>query len=87
MSVHLTHSDEVFSVICEMLAEQLGITTSLSLETALHDTLGMDSLEVVELGVDLEKKLALTLSDEKLRACVTLGDLVTVVLAAEQAGE
>jgi acyl carrier protein len=87
MSVHLTRSDEVFSIICEMISAQLGISTPLEPETSLHDTLGMDSLEVVELGVDLEKKLALTLPDERLRACATLGDLVTVVLDAEQESE
>lgn len=83
MPVQLTQ-DRVFPIILETLLEQLGIQTSLSPQTALLDDLGMDSLEIVELGVALEKKLSLSFPDARFRACVTLGDIAEVVLAAEQ---
>lgn len=85
MSAIATH-DELFHIVAGILTAQLGINTPLSLETTLSENLGMDSIEIVELGVSLEQKLALSVSDAQLRTCITVEDICTVLqVATEQA--
>ncbi len=72
-------SSRVENIICE----QVGSDTSLSAETHLQDDLGMDSLELVELGVTLENEFSVSLPDADVRCCVTLSDVIQLVLRAE----
>jgi acyl carrier protein len=72
-------SSRVENIICE----QVGSDTSLSSETHLQDDLGMDSLELVELGVTLENEFSVPLPDADVRRCATLNDVIQLVLRAE----
>ena len=72
-------SSRVESIICE----QVGSDTSLSPETHLQDDLGMDSLELVELGVTLENKFGVSLPDADVRRCVTLSDVTQLIFRAK----
>ena len=67
----------------EIIRTQVGSDTDLSSETHLQDELGMDSLELVELGVALEKAFRLELPDADVRRCATVDDIVHLVLRAE----
>lgn len=83
MSMQLTH-ENVFPVLFEAVALQVGGDEALSSSTALQDDLGMDSLEVVELGVVLEKRFAIELPNAELRSCVTLDDVARLVMDTVQ---
>lgn len=83
MPAQLT-DDNVFPILFKAVTAQVGSGAALSSSTTLQDDLEMDSLEIVELGVALEKEFALVIPDAELRACVTLEDVARVVLAAGQ---
>lgn len=50
-------------------------------KTNLKKDLGMDSLDLLEISMNLEKDLDEVIPDEKLEKVVTFGDLVKVVNA------
>lgn len=66
--------------IAKMLAEQLGISQSkITLESKIVDDLGADSLDVVELLMQLEDETGKTIPDEDVSKIKTVGDLVEVL--------
>jgi len=79
--------EDVSARVEKIIQAQIGGDTVLSLETHLQDDLGMDSLELVELGIALEHAFAIKLSDAEIRRCVTLGDLVQLVCSVEPEGK
>lgn len=83
MFTQFTHQD-VFTTIVDTITEMLGTKSILFAETRLYDDLDMDSLEMVELGVILERKFAIKFSLAQIRSCTTLEDILNVVLEARQ---
>jgi acyl carrier protein len=73
----------VASRVEKIIRKQVGSDTSLSPETHLQDDLGMDSLELVELGVALENEFSVSIADADVRRCGTLSDVIHLVLRAE----
>lgn len=70
----------MFDKIAQMLAEQLGISQSkITLESKIVDDLGADSLDVVELLMQLEDETGKTIPDEDVSKIKTVGDLVEVL--------
>lgn len=70
----------MFDKIAEMLAEQLGIPQSkITLESRIVDDLGADSLDVVELLMQLEDATGKTVPDEEVTKIKTVGELVEVI--------
>ena len=70
----------MFDKIAEMLAEQLGIPQSkITLESRIVDDLGADSLDVVELLMQLEDATGKTVPDEVVTKIKTVGELVEVI--------
>jgi acyl carrier protein len=60
-----------------IVADQLGVdATMLTPETLLADDLGVDSLDLAELGCALESELEVRLADRVMAALRTYGDLV-----------
>ena len=74
----------VASRVETIIRKQVGSDTSLSPETHLQDDLGMDSLELVELGVTLENEFSVSIADADVRRCGTLSDITQLVLHTEQ---
>jgi len=74
----------VFEAIVETITEMVGTKSTLLAETRLDDDLAMDSLEMVELGVILERKFAMKFSLAQIRSCATLEDILTIVLESKQ---
>jgi len=72
----------VFAVVARTVADLIGTDFSLLPETSLHDELAMDSLEIVDLGVALEKEFGIGLPDAQVRCCTTLEDVTKLVLMA-----
>lgn len=70
----------MFDKIAEMLAEQLGIPQSkITLESRIVDDLGADSLDVVELLMQLEDATGKSVPDEEVTKIKTVGELVEVI--------
>lgn len=70
--------DNVQEVVENMLVDKLFIPAP-SLESNLHDDLGMDSLDLVELTVALEEKFKVSVPNEKLMTIKTVGDVVKTI--------
>ena len=63
--------------IAKILSEQLGIPQSkVTLESRIVEDLGADSLDVVELLMQLEDNTGKTIPDDKGASIKTLGDLI-----------
>lgn len=70
----------MFEKICEILAEKFDADAStMTMETKIKDDLNADSLDVVELMMDLEENFGITISDEKAAEMSTVGDIVKYI--------
>lgn len=70
----------MFEKIAALLAEQLGIPQSkITLDSKIVDDLGADSLDVVELLMQLEDATGKTVPDEEVTKIKTVGELVEVI--------
>ncbi|MGN0806181.1 MAG: acyl carrier protein [Candidatus Coproplasma sp.] len=70
----------MFDKIAEMLAEQLGVPKAkITLDSKIVDDLGADSLDVVELLMQLEDETGKTVPDEEVTKIKTVGELVEVI--------
>ena len=66
--------------IAKILSEQLGVASSkITLDSKIVDDLGADSLDVVELLMQLEDSTGKTIPDEKVAQIKTVGDLVKML--------
>ncbi len=73
----------MYEKIVEMMCEQFDLTPdAISEETAFVEDLGIDSLDVVELVMELEDAFGLDeIPEEELKKMRTVGDLVEYVTA------
>ena len=70
----------MFDKVAKMLAEQLGIPQSkITAESRIVDDLGADSLDVVELLMQLEDETGKTIPDEEVTKIKTVGEIVEVL--------
>ncbi|MBE7062856.1 MAG: acyl carrier protein [Clostridia bacterium] len=70
----------VFEKVAELIADQLGIDAeSITEEDAFIDTLGADSLDIVELIMAFEDEFSLSISDEDAENIRTVGDAVAYI--------
>ncbi|MDO4565625.1 MAG: acyl carrier protein [Clostridia bacterium] len=67
----------VFDKVCEIIAKQLDLEPSeISMDSKLIDDLHADSLDIVELIMDLEQEYDIEIPDELLPQVKTVGDIV-----------
>lgn len=70
----------VFEKVAEIIADQLGIdVASITEDDAFIDTLGADSLDIVELIMAFEDEFSLSISDEDAENIRTVGDAVAYI--------
>ena len=70
----------MFEKICELLADKFDAdASSMTMETSIKDDLNADSLDVVELMMDLEEQFGITISDEEAMKLSTIGDIVKYI--------
>ncbi len=70
----------VFEKVADIIAEQLGVdAASITENDAFIDTLGADSLDIVELIMSFEDEFSLSISDEEAENIRTVGDVVAYI--------
>lgn len=83
MTIHDLPLDNVFIDIQKTVATQLAIDTTTLEPGARFEDLDIDSLERVELGIQVEKQFGISLDDHQVRTCETLENLADLVRAAK----
>lgn len=70
----------MFEKICSLLAEKFDADeSSLTAETSIKDDLNADSLDIVELMMDLEEECGISIPDEDAVKLSTIGDIVSYI--------
>ncbi|MCB6366937.1 acyl carrier protein [Intestinibacillus massiliensis] len=70
----------MFEKICDLLAEKFDADAStMTMETTIKEDLKADSLDVVELMMDLEENFGIAISDEEAMKMSTVGDIVKYI--------
>ena len=65
----------VFEQLQLVVQEYLGDAEELKPDTTLEDELAIDSIELVDLGIKLEKAFGITLPIVEVRRCTAIADL------------
>ncbi len=80
MQTSIVREEEVFECIKAALIESGFDVDALTPEDQFSDDLGVDSIEMVELVIHLERRLHVSLDDKQARRSVSIQDLVEHVL-------
>lgn len=71
---------ELFEKVAEIISESLSIDKEKITEDAvLTDDLELDSLELVDLTMDFESELGISIDDSELENIKTVGDIVEIL--------
>ncbi|WP_420887794.1 acyl carrier protein [Candidatus Phytoplasma gossypii] len=72
----------MFNKIQKIISEQLSLSEDLiQLDTKLKEDLGMDSIDAVNLAIQLEKNFNIKISDEQLQQFKSVKDIVVYIEA------
>jgi len=75
---------DVYDRVKRIVVDRLGVDEpQVVLEASFKDDLGADSLDVVELVMELEDEFDLEISDEDAEKITTVGDVVKYIEAHE----
>lgn len=73
--------NEVFENLKGIIVEQLGVEEDLvKMEATFVDDLSADSLDIVELVMEIEEKFDIEVPDEDAEKIVTVGDVVNYIV-------
>ena len=68
----------ILEKVIKILSDQLGIDEAqITKDTDIMETLGADSLDIVEMIMTIEEEFGVTISDETVTGFKTVGDVVT----------
>jgi acyl carrier protein len=71
---------DTFERVKKIIVERLGVDESkVTPEATFKDDLGADSLDIVELIMELEDEFDMEISDEEAEKISTVGDVVTYI--------
>ena len=70
----------IFEKVQEIIVKELKVDAAkVTLEASLKDDLGADSLDEVEIVMDIEAEYGVEIDDTKAEAISTVGDLVSYI--------
>ncbi len=70
----------VFDKVKEIIVKELKVDSEkVTLEASLKEDLGADSLDAVEIVMDIEDEFGIQIDDEKAESITTIGDLVQYI--------
>lgn len=73
-------ADELFNKIKGMIADRLNVDeAAVTMEASFKDDLGADSLDLVELVMELEDEFDLEIADEEAEKIATVGDVIRYI--------
>ena len=74
------NSEEIFDKVKEIIVEQLGVAeNTVTSEASFIDDLGADSLDIVELIMELEEEFDMEIPDADAEKIVTVNDVVEYI--------
>jgi acyl carrier protein len=77
--------DEILAKIRDIIVDQLGVDReAVTMEASFQEDLDADSLDLVELIMELEDQFGIKISDEDAEKIVTVGDAVEFIAARTQ---
>ena len=75
-----TNMSEIATKVKAIIVDKLGVDEKeVTMEASFTNDLGADSLDTVELIMDLEKEFDITIPDEDAEKIVTVGDAVNYI--------
>ena len=76
----MTDLSTVFERVSKVVVDRLGVDEGeVKLEASFRDDLGADSLDVVELVMELEDEFDMEISDEDAEKIATVGDAISYI--------
>lgn len=70
----------VFDKVKEIIVKELKVDSEkVTLDASLKEDLGADSLDAVEIVMDIEDEFGIQIDDEKAESITTIGDLVQYI--------
>lgn len=71
---------EIFEKVKELIVDQLDVDEELvTMETSIVEDLGADSLDLVDLVMELENEFGTEIPDEEIQNIKTVGDVVSYI--------
>lgn len=78
----MTQEQKIFEEVRNVLSEELGIDADrIQMESNFIDDLNADSLDIVDMIVELENRFDLSIPDEEAERIKTVGDAVEFIAA------
>lgn len=72
-------ADNILERVVSITAQHIGQSAE-GLDSSTHfDTLGMDSLDMIEIVLSLEQEFGITIPDDELSTIKTIGDAVSQI--------
>lgn len=75
----MTVNNETFEIVQKMIVERFGVQEEKVTEKMTFDDLGVDSLDVVELVMELEDRFGVQFEDEKIEELNSIEDAVQYI--------
>ncbi len=76
--------DDVLELVTKIIVDRLGVEENqVTLEASFKDDLGADSLDVVELVMELEDEFDMEISDDDAEKISTVGDAVNYIKSTQ----